>query len=153
MTVTIDTNILLHLLRNSYLVPTIREELLKLGAEETMILSIVSVAEIESIAFQRDYGQKKKNHLKSLLKQFLVVPIESADLIDAYAELDAYSQGKLSDKPLPVGMSSRNMGKNDLWVAATALVTNSALVTTDKDFEHLDGVYLNYRYINPKKNN
>lgn len=34
------------------------------------------------------------------------------------------------------------MGKNDLWIAATASVTNTTLITTDKDFVHLDNVYL-----------
>jgi predicted nucleic acid-binding protein len=43
------------------------------------------------------------------------------------------------------------MGKNDLWIAATASVTNSALITTDKDFEHLDGVYLDYVYVDPNQ--
>lgn len=78
-----------------------------------------------------------------------MIPIESFDLIDRYAEIDAYSQGKLADKPLPGGMSSRNMGKNDIWIAATASVTKSVLVTTDTDFEHLNGVYLDYIFINP----
>lgn len=151
MTATIDTNILLHLLRESYLVPTIQEKFVELGVEDTIILSIVSVAEIESIAYQRNYGQKKKERLKELLKRFLVIPIESLDLIDRYAEIDAYSQGKLEGKSLPRGMSSRNMGKNDIWVAATASVTNSALFTTDQDFEHLDGVFLDCVYIDPEK--
>lgn len=147
MTATIDTNILLHVLRGSYLLPTIQEKFEKLGVEDTIILSIVSVAEIESIAYQRNYGQKKKDRLKALMKEFLIIPIESLDLIERYAEIDAYSQGKLAGKPYPRGMSSRNMGKNDLWIAATASVTNSVLITTDQDFEHLDGVFLDYVYI------
>lgn len=64
-----------------------------------------------------------------------------------YAQIDAYSQGKLPEKPLPYGMSSRNMGKNDIWIASTAAVTNSVLVTTDKDFQHLDGVFLDLKLI------
>lgn len=149
MTATIDTNILLHLLRNSRLVPAIQKKLVELNVEDTLILSAVSIGEIESIAYQRNYGKKKKNLLQSLLRKFLVIPIESFDLIDRYAEIDAYSQGKLPDKPLPGGMSSRNMGKNDVWIAATASVTKSVLLTTDTDFEHLNGVYLDYIFINP----
>jgi len=34
-----------------------------------------------------------------------------------------------------------SVGKNDLWIAATAKVTESTLVTTDKDFDHLEGIY------------
>lgn len=149
MTVTIDTNILLHLLRGSYLVPAIREELERLETEDTIILSIVSIGEIESIAHQRNYGKKKRGYLKKLIKDFLVVPVTSLDLVERYAEVDAYSQGKLTENSLPENLSSRNMGKNDLWIAATASITNSILITTDRDFEHLNGVYLDYVYIDP----
>lgn len=34
------------------------------------------------------------------------------------------------------------MGKNDLWIAATASVLKTKLLTTDMDFDHLDGVFL-----------
>ncbi|MFC6225599.1 type II toxin-antitoxin system VapC family toxin [Hymenobacter artigasi] len=40
-------------------------------------------------------------------------------------------------EPLPTGMSARNMGKNDLWIAATALFFELELHTADKDFDHL----------------
>ena len=56
---------------------------------------------------------------------------------EAYARIDAYSQGKLPMLPLPKGMSARNMGKNDLWIAATALYFEVALHTRDNDFDHL----------------
>lgn len=32
------------------------------------------------------------------------------------------------------------MGKNDLWIAATAITYNIPLITTDADFDHLDGL-------------
>ena len=44
-------------------------------------------------------------------------------------------------------MSSRSMGKNDLWIAATASVLNVPLLTTDKDFLHLDGHFLDLSYV------
>jgi predicted nucleic acid-binding protein len=34
------------------------------------------------------------------------------------------------------------MGKNDLWIAATSSVLNATLLTTDGDFDHLNGAYL-----------
>jgi tRNA(fMet)-specific endonuclease VapC len=34
------------------------------------------------------------------------------------------------------------MGKNDLWIAATASVLNIPLITTDNDFIHLDKTFL-----------
>ena len=33
--------------------------------------------------------------------------------------------------------SARNMGKNDVWIAATALYLDMELHTTDNDFDHL----------------
>ena len=35
-----------------------------------------------------------------------------------------------------------SMGKNDLWIAAAASAMNSTLVTTDKDFDHLQPAYI-----------
>ncbi len=43
---------------------------------------------------------------------------------------------------LPIGLSARTMGKNDLWIAATAFVYDAALITTDNDFDHLHSVFL-----------
>jgi tRNA(fMet)-specific endonuclease VapC len=34
------------------------------------------------------------------------------------------------------------MGKNDLWIAATAFVANAELVTMDGDFDHLNDEFL-----------
>ncbi|WP_353485140.1 hypothetical protein [Haliscomenobacter sp.] len=57
-----------------------------------------------------------------------------------YAQIDAFSQGKLKDQPL--NNSPRNMGKNDLWIAATASVFNLELMTLDQDFNHLNVAFL-----------
>ncbi|MFK7903989.1 MAG: PIN domain-containing protein [Chitinophagales bacterium] len=106
-----------------------------------MIISVVSNGELESLAIQRKWGNKRKQNLRDTLIDYLIHPIKVKSIIDMYAQIDAYSQGKLIDKPLPHGMSSRNMGKNDVWIAATAAITNSTLITTDKDFNHLHSVF------------
>ncbi|NID13499.1 type II toxin-antitoxin system VapC family toxin [Fibrivirga algicola] len=54
-----------------------------------------------------------------------------------YAEIDVFSQGRSKQTPLPLGISARNMGKNDLWIAAIALYLNMELHTADHDFDHL----------------
>ena len=66
--------------------------------------------------------------------------IKLPEIIKCYAEIDAFSQNKLPENPL--GISARNMGKNDLWIAATASVLGAKLLTADADFEHLQGVFL-----------
>lgn len=35
------------------------------------------------------------------------------------------------------------MGKNDLWIAATTVLVDGILMTSDKDFDHLDKHYFN----------
>ncbi len=45
-------------------------------------------------------------------------------------------------QPLPVGMTARNMGKNDLWIAATAWYLDLLLHTADNDFDHLPALGL-----------
>jgi len=42
------------------------------------------------------------------------------------------------------------MGDNDIWIAATASVLKATLLTTDRDFDHLDGVFLRVFYIDQK---
>ena len=69
------------------------------------------------------------------------IPIIKRDLLDAYAEIDTYSKGKLAERPLPTGHTARKMGKNDLWIAATTHLTQATLITNDNDFDHLEGIY------------
>lgn len=83
--------------------------------------------------------------MEKLLTQFIVTDINFESIIRRYAEIDAFSQGKLPDFPL--GMASRNMGKNDLWIAATASALSLTLLTTDRDFDHLSPTFLNLRRI------
>jgi len=100
------------------------------------LVSVVVAAELRSFALKADWGYQKVRAINLLVERF--PPIEITDkLIDSYALIDAYSQGKLKGQPLPPGMSARNMGKNDLWIAATALYFDVELHTTDRDFDHL----------------
>ena len=73
--------------------------------------------------------------MQLMLDQFIILDINTNDIIQNYARTDAYSQGKLKGHPL--NMTSRNMGKNDLWIAATAIAYNIPLITSDTDFNHL----------------
>jgi tRNA(fMet)-specific endonuclease VapC len=94
---------------------------------------------------QRGWGVNKLVALEALLKKFLIADIHVKDIIESYAAIDAFSQVKLTSKPL--SMSARSMGKNDLWIAATAHVLGLPLLTSDKDFHHLDTAYLKLEYV------
>jgi len=129
-------------MRKHLLAEKILTELDPFAAKNISMISIVTQGEMLSLCYQFGWGDRKTDLLRDLFNQFLVIPIEAEDLVKAYAEIDTYSLGKHPEKKLPSGLSSRVMGKNDLWVAATGHVTSATLLTTDPDFDHLNQVYL-----------
>jgi len=135
-----DTNAILIYLKDREKKDWLDKNYDPLGNENTAIISVVVLGELESISLRNNWGQRRIKNLQIFLQKFLIADINSRDIIERYGEIDAFSQGKLKDKPL--GDSSRNMGKNDLWIAATSSITNSKLITSDKDFRHLNGKYL-----------
>ncbi len=109
------------------------------------MLSIISVAELYSLALRNNWGTTRITEVEKLRKEFAEIDIYYEEVIQRYAEIDAFSQGKLTHKPLSI--SSRNMGKNDLWIAAIASVFDLTLLTTDADFNHLDKVFLKVEFV------
>jgi len=136
-----DTNLLIHKIRKSWSFEIWNNQHKFFDSGNRNFISIVSVGEISSIALQRNWGDKKMKILQNTLNQLSSLPIAKRNIIEAYSRIDAYSQGKLKGKLLPKKMTARNMGKNDLWIAATAKVINAKLVTTDKDFQHLNDTF------------
>jgi predicted nucleic acid-binding protein len=132
-----DTSILLNQVRQSPAFFAWDDQLNFFHPENRNFISIVTEGEIHSIAIQRNWKQSKLQELGKYLNALVPLTIAKHSVINAYAEIDAFSQGKLSGKLLPKGMTSCNMGKNDLWIAATAHVISATLVTTDADFDHL----------------
>ncbi len=143
-----DTNILISYLRGDKLYEYIQKNIQPFVLPNRALISVVTLGEITSLSLQNKWGKKRIDKLQKALKEFHVIDINAKDIIRRYAEIDAYSQGRLIGHPLPYGTSSRNMGKNDLWIAATTSVTNTTLISTDKDFSHLDKKFINFLLIN-----
>lgn len=141
----IDTNILIIYVRDTDLTRKLEEDLRLLTGDNNLVISVVSIGEIKSIAKQNKWGKKRMRRLIEILSQFLIADINVEDIIESYSEIDTYSQGKLEGKA--TSFTSRNMGKNDLWIAATASTLNLELITTDKDFGHLNEEYLKLKRI------
>ncbi len=141
----LDTNILLVYLRQNKLAESIDKQFQPLVFPNTPIISVVSLGELKSIALKNNWGKRRLDLLDKFVKKFLFADINVATIINKYAEIDAFSQGKLESKPLRI--SSRNMGKNDLWMAATASVLNATLITLDHDFDHLRNEFLDLETI------
>ena len=100
------------------------------------VLPVIVVGELKAFALRNSWGVRRVAFLQHLIDKYPIADV-GPHLTDFYARLDAYSQGKLPGQPLPRGMSARNMGKNDLWIAATALDLEMPLHTADNDFDHL----------------
>ncbi|MEM1320374.1 MAG: PIN domain-containing protein [Bacteroidota bacterium] len=136
----LDTNIILIYLRDQKTKAFIDEHYNPFGTANIPVISVVSIGEINSLAHRNNWGEKRKKAVEKFYRKCVITDINAKDVLVRYGEIDAFSQGKLSAKPL--GTTARNMGKNDLWIASTASVTNAKLMTTDKDFSHLDGQFL-----------
>ena len=90
------------------------------------IISIVSEAELRVLAEQNGWGPFKMRMLEQLMDYLTVIPIPYRGSLNAYVEIDTYSRNH--------GVT---MGKNDLWIAATARAEGATILTTDQDFDHL----------------
>ena len=149
MNYVLDTNILLIYMREAQTKDFIEETYDPLGSGNNPIISVVTLGEIRSIAKRNYWGTRRLEAVEKMMNKLIITDINYEDLIEKYAEIDAFSQGRLKENPL--GLSARNMRKNDLWIAATAAITESKLMTTDGDFDHLDGTYLELIKIEIKK--
>lgn len=146
----LDTGVLLGYLRASPYAEHIEKKYSPLEPPNISAISIVTIAELRSIAFQKRWNEQKLLKLDSLVRKFPLIDINHHDIFDRYAEIDAYSLGRHPSKSLPSGTSAKGkMGKNDLWIAATASVMSAALITTDGDFSHLYKVFLAVIFVDP----
>jgi tRNA(fMet)-specific endonuclease VapC len=143
MNLLLDTNILLLIARDN--TSRFLKELVN-PDNKILYISIASLAEIKSIAVQNDWGITKLNKLDSLLQELNLIEITDI-LLNTYIEIDTFSQCKNPNYIDYSFETPRNMGKNDLWIAATASLLQLTLVTTDNDFDHLHNVFLKARYI------
>ncbi len=135
-----DTNILVHYIRESAIMADVEDKIDPFSEANETWISAVSIGEIRSFAMQSKWGQKRISRLEELLQKLLISEVNIEELHHRYAEIDAFSQGK--HPTLVASFSARNMGKNDLWIAATASLLEATLLTTDSDFEHLNGKFL-----------
>jgi tRNA(fMet)-specific endonuclease VapC len=142
MSLLLDTNIILSLVKAddvsiiSFINPN----------NEKVFISLAAYAEIHSIAIQNGWGNVKKARLEAICDDIGI--IEMTDfLVESYVSIDTFSRRKNPNFTQYNFSSAITMGKNDLWIAATAAFLDLTLVTTDKDFKHLDQVFMDVRYI------
>ena len=135
----LDTNVLLYHIRDKTTRRLIDEQYSPFAEGNQALVSIVTVAEIYSLARKRQWGIEKMGRLEELISSLVIIEIRNQDIVNVYVDIETYSNKSNPDRQ--VSGSAIKMGKNDLWIAATAALTGSRLITSDNDFDHLDGEY------------
>ncbi len=140
-----DTGILIYIVRDNSINEYVREMVNSGGLEEC--ISVVNKAEALSIANRNNWGKLKILKLNKLFKEITIIDISDDLIIEKYVEIDVFSQKQRGNRKED---SPRNMGKNDLWIAATSSILEFRLITTDKDYDHLQDEYLERSYFPPE---
>lgn len=138
MSYLLDTNILLAYVRQGLLFAWIEAQYALTTSAPTPYISIVTQGEVRALALRLAWGAVKQQRLNQLLNLFIAVPLPIGGVIDAYAQIDHYCT-----------QNGLVVGKNDLWIAATAHVTGATVLTTDRDFDPLHGLFLRRDWVDP----
>lgn len=145
----LDTNLLLGFIRQTAWALWTREAF-NLGDQEVMAFtSVICRGEILALAEKNGWGSKRRTRLEGVLNRMPTLDINRPAVLDAYARIDAWTHGKPANSPqdAPPPRPAVSMKQNDLWIAATAHASGATLLSTDKDFEHLDGVWFEYFHV------
>lgn len=135
----LDTNIIVHLMRNKALGQYINTTYHLTDALHLSAVSVITVGEMYSLAGKWGWGESKVEKLDDLLNEIVWIDINHADILHVYGEIDSTSR-----------RDGRPMGENDTWIAATAKATGMILLTTDKDFDYADQTFLSRIWIDPE---
>lgn len=145
MTYLLDTNIIITYSRENELVERIERDYALLGGRHEIYVFVATLGEIDSYIKKNGIGRRKQELIQKTLDFTFQIDIGYPEIISKYGDIDAFSQGKT--KIGDHDFTARNMGKNDLWIAATASHYNLTLLTTDQDFNHLDEVFIDLAYV------
>ena len=107
----LDTNIVLALMRSNALGKSIEATY---GLQASLNRSLISVVTVGEMLLPRSPVRlgRASSALEAMLRQLVWIDINDSQILDAYGEIDHASRAL-----------GRKMGKNDVWIAATARVS------------------------------
>ena len=128
----LDTSVLLNLVRGKELGERIDRAFGLRQFLHRHVVSIVTHGELQALARRNRWGEDKGHVLKRALENLVTINVDNQALIDAYVQVEEACRNNAG--------GARTISHNDMWIAATALVTGLPLITTDRDFGHLQSV-------------
>jgi predicted nucleic acid-binding protein len=143
----LDTGILLGHFKDSKYAKQADEKLGFTSHENIPFISIINYAETLNLALRNNWGRAKLDKLEEFLKAIPIIYINNLSIAGKYIEINQFCEGRHEKNPL--GFNAIKPSQNDKWIAATASLLNATLITTDKDFLPLDGIFLKVEYFDP----
>jgi predicted nucleic acid-binding protein len=134
----LDTNILVHYIRDSEVWRHIVTEHQPLTVTPTPLYCVISEGELRSLAGQWNWGPRKRDQIEFCLSFFQPQSIAHPGVMQVYAAIDADCK-----------RSGHKMGDNDVWIAATAAVAGATLLTCDRDFDRTAPQFVAREWIDP----
>jgi tRNA(fMet)-specific endonuclease VapC len=134
----LDTNMLVHYVRGDKVWHRIQSKYALLVADPQPLISVVSVGELRSLALQFNWQTARRTQMEFILNYFEWINIDREAVLRHYSMIDAYTRKQ-----------GRPMGKNDLWIAATARATGARILTTDRDFDFIHSLFIRRDWIDP----
>lgn len=93
------------------------------------IISFMTLAELRSWMYHRNWGPTRRQHLERYLQRYQLI-YASSDLCELWAQVTDSAR-----------RHGRPIGAADAWIAATALLQNVSLVTHNRsDYERVEGL-------------
>lgn len=90
----LDTNIIIVYSKDGVIAKRIEAEYKLFTAENNLAVSIVTIAEINSLVHQQGISGKGRDSLERILDGIYKIDISYADILLKYEEIDAFSQCK-----------------------------------------------------------
>jgi predicted nucleic acid-binding protein len=122
----LDTNIVVSLARDNVLGKYLDRTYQLTTGGHTSALPVVVIGELRALSLTWSWGPVRRARLANIISLFLPLDIHAENVLDAYATIDTRSAA-----------CGKDMGKNDLWIAAVAHVHDLTLLTADADFDHI----------------
>ena len=137
-----DTSILLHLVRGGPVGEHISTTYGLANVLRRPLVGIVSHGELMAMAARRGWGDARTAALNAILTSLVTLDLNDPAILEAYVAVDQAG--------LAATGGSRALSNNDMWIAATARAAGAVLLTSDKDFLHLDPSVCRVEYIDPR---